>query len=384
MNRLLCASVAAITLVALPFVARAQTAAPQATPPSPLTVGETFTLDSKVLGEVRRINVYLPAAYSQSPDARLPVLYMPDGGMAEDFLHIAGLVQVLVGNGSMRPFLLVGIENTQRRRDLTGPTNNEEDKKIAPQVGGSAAFRKFIRTELMPAVAGRYRTTPETAIIGESLAGLFVVETLFLEPDLFDTYIAFDPSVWWNDGGLLKGRLPVSDRKKMLYLAASVDDRDGLTRQLSILLRKTAPPNLSWHYERMSGETHATIYHPAAITALRWLFKPGEEAVKGTTRRPPRPMDTRAAGWIFLGFGALMLLMGLVGISGWVPDLDEGWGSIMLGAGFMLQGIAYMRRDLEWIMWLAIAFMGISFLLQFRNYRRRKAAAGTAVAQTVK
>jgi enterochelin esterase-like enzyme len=52
---------------------------------------------------------------------RLPVLYMPDGGMAEDFLHVAGLVQVSVGNGTMRPFLLVGIENTQRRRDMTGP-----------------------------------------------------------------------------------------------------------------------------------------------------------------------------------------------------------------------------------------------------------------------
>ena len=42
---------------------------------------------------------------------------MPDGGMAEDFLHVAGLVQVSVGNGTMRPFLLVGIENTQRRSD---------------------------------------------------------------------------------------------------------------------------------------------------------------------------------------------------------------------------------------------------------------------------
>ncbi len=383
MNRLLYASVAAITLVALPFVARAQTTAPQATAPSPLTVGETFTLDSKILGEVRRINVYLPAAYSQSPDARLPVLYMPDGGMAEDFLHIAGLVQVLAANGSMRPFLLVGIENTQRRRDLTGPTNNEEDKKIAPQVGGSAAFRKFIRMELMPAVTGRYRTTSETAIIGESLAGLFVVETLFLEPDLFDTYIAFDPSVWWNDGGLLKGRVPPSDRKKMLYLAASVDDRDGLTRQLSILLRKTAPPNLSWHYERMSGETHATIYHPAAISALRWLFKPGEEAVKGATPRSPRPMDTRAAGWIILGFGALTLLIGLVGISGWVPGIDEGWGAIALGAALVVQGFGYLRRDLEWVPWLTMAFGGAALVFQFMNYRRRKAAARTAVAQTV-
>ncbi len=49
---------------------------------------------------------------------------MPDGGMAEDFLHIAGLLQVLNGNGTMKPFVLIGIENTERRRDMTGPTTN--------------------------------------------------------------------------------------------------------------------------------------------------------------------------------------------------------------------------------------------------------------------
>ena len=56
-------------------------------------------------------------------------------------VHVAGLVQVSVGKGTMRPFILVGIENTERRRDMTGPTENEQDKKVAPRVGGSAAFR---------------------------------------------------------------------------------------------------------------------------------------------------------------------------------------------------------------------------------------------------
>src|SRR5262249_54445688 len=151
---------------------------------SPLVIGETFTIDSRILGELRRINVYFPPGYAETPRARFPVLYMPDGGMAEDFLHVAGLVQVSVGNGTMRPFLLVGIENTQRRRDLTGPTENANDKKIAPRVGGAKAFRAFIRQELMPRVKARYRTSKETAIVGESLAGLFVVETFLLEPGL--------------------------------------------------------------------------------------------------------------------------------------------------------------------------------------------------------
>ena len=113
--------------------------------PVPLAMGQTFTMASAALGETRRINVYLPAAYTDSAGtARLPVLYMPDGGMAEDFLHVAGLIEVLVGDNTMRPFLLVGIETTERRRDMTGPTEKPEDRKIAPHVGGSAALRKFM------------------------------------------------------------------------------------------------------------------------------------------------------------------------------------------------------------------------------------------------
>ena len=37
-----------------------------------------------------------------------------------------------------------------------------------------------------------------SGLVSWALAGLFVVETLFLQPDLFDTYIALDPSLWWN------------------------------------------------------------------------------------------------------------------------------------------------------------------------------------------
>lgn len=68
--------------------------------------------------------------------------------------------------------------DTERRRDLTGATTDPEDRKIAPRVGGSQAFRAFIRSELVPQVAERYRITGEPAIVGESLAGLFVLETL--------------------------------------------------------------------------------------------------------------------------------------------------------------------------------------------------------------
>ncbi|HEY1227554.1 MAG TPA: alpha/beta hydrolase-fold protein [Ramlibacter sp.] len=240
---------------------------------SPLSIGDTWTIQSAALGETRRINVYVPAGIP--PGTPLPVLYMPDGGMLEDFLHVAGLLQVGAGNGTVRPFLLVGIENTQRRRDLTGPTEVAKDRTIAPKVGGSQAYRSFIRTELMPEVEKRYRVTKERAIVGESLAGLFVVETLALEPDLFDTYIAIDPSLWWNGGQLarrLAAHAPAAAGGKALYIATSADgkpDVDG-----AVLAASIGKAGLGFTHEAWPGETHATIYHPAALKAFRALFKP--------------------------------------------------------------------------------------------------------------
>jgi len=214
------------------------------------------------------------------------VLYMPDGGLAEDFLHVAGLVEVSVGNETMRPFILVGIENTERRRDLTGPTDNAKDKTIAPRVGGSVLFRKFIRDELMPDINKRYRTTDETAIVGESLAGLFVVETFFLEPDLFDIYIAIDPSLWWNDHKLVDGAAASLYARprlaKSLFLASSsefIGDVDQ-TKVLADLLKADAPAGVTWHYEAMPQEKHATIYQPAALKAFRLMLAPTAPAAK--------------------------------------------------------------------------------------------------------
>lgn len=245
----------------------------------PLVIGESFTIASAVLGETRHINVYAARAWDTPPDAPLPVLYMPDGGLAEDFLHVAGLLQVSVANGTMRAFRLVGIENTQRRRDLTGPTIDAKDRAIAPVVGGAAAYRSFIRDELMPQVRQRYRGTGETAIVGESLAGLFVVETFLLEPQLFDHYLAFDPSLWWNRGALPAQAASLLSKqgrsKHSLYLASSSEA--GIAsevRRLAKVLEQSAPAGLDWHVESLPQETHGTIYHPAALKAFRQVFAP--------------------------------------------------------------------------------------------------------------
>ena len=238
----------------------------------------SFTMQSRVLGEVRRIHIYTPPGYVDC-NLRYPVLYMPDGGLEEDFPHVTEDIEAAVRAGEMRAMIVVGIENTERRRDMTGPTTNEEDKKIAPRVGGSADFRAFIRDELMPEIDRRVRGDGETAIVGESLAGLFVLETFFAQPELFDTYIALSPSLWWNDRALLRGAAGrLSERPRwpgtVYFATAGDDDPDGDGEALAATLRAAAPVGLTWSYEKRADLLHSTIYRGASPAVFRKLFPP--------------------------------------------------------------------------------------------------------------
>ncbi|MGC4233084.1 MAG: alpha/beta hydrolase-fold protein [Niabella sp.] len=245
-------------------------------PNDPIPEHETFTIQSKQVGELRTINVWTPEKYKSGTDS-FTVLYMPDGGIKEDFPHIANTLNHLINAKKIPPVILVGIENTQRRKDLTGPTTVEKDKDIAPVVGGSAQFRAFISDELIPEINNRYRTTSQKGIIGESLAGLFVTETFLLKPQLFDFYIAFDPSLWWSDKYLVKtanehlGQFP--DARKTFWFAGSgAKDISATVKKLSIILKSKNAENIKWQYSNEKKESHKTIFRAAKEKAITWTL----------------------------------------------------------------------------------------------------------------
>jgi predicted alpha/beta superfamily hydrolase len=284
----------------------------------PVPPHETFTIESAVLGETRRINVYTPPDY-RTGTARFPVLYMPDGGVREDFPHIAATMDAGIRAGEIRRMLVVGIENTERRRDMTGPTEVEEDRRIAPRVGGSAAFRRFIADELMPEVRRRYRATDETAIIGESLAGLFIVESFFQQPELFTTWIALSPSLWWNREALVRDadpwlktpwwqRLALPPRwiaPRVLYLSSADEENIApAAARLAAALRANPTPWLRWQYQPRPELTHATIYRAEAPRVLRELLAP-PLSIFTAISAPGRPDWTDTAGIAPLREGTL-------------------------------------------------------------------------------
>ncbi|MCP3099886.1 alpha/beta hydrolase [Myxococcus sp. K15C18031901] len=270
------------------LVAGVAMAQPEEAPAEPVPEHHLFTLKSTKLKETRRISVYTPPGYAAAKGERYPVLYMPDGGLKEDFPHVATTVDTAIRAGELRPLIVIGIENTERRRDMTGPTTVDGDRKIAPRVGGSAAFRAFLRDELMPQVRRRYRVSGETAIIGESLAGLFIVETFFLEPKLFDTYLALSPSLWWNGGELVtKAAERLATHKtltKGLYVSSADEKEDivpGVAR-LDEILRAGAPSGLKWEVEPRPDLRHDNIYRESSPTVLRKWLPPVKREAKAT------------------------------------------------------------------------------------------------------
>ncbi|MBS1929325.1 MAG: alpha/beta hydrolase [Chitinophagaceae bacterium] len=242
----------------------------------PIPLHTTFTLQSKQVGELRTINVWMPVEQLKTQDS-FPVLYMPDGGIKEDFPHIANTLSKLINSGKIPPMILVGIENTKRRKDLTGPTVVETDKEIAAEVGGSFPFRAFIQEELMPEINKRYPTTHKKGIIGESLAGLFVIETFLLHPEMFDYYIAFDPSLWWNNRYLeasAKTRLvefPTTE-KRLWFAGSGTEEIVESTRNLAKILEEEHLPQIGWYYSEELREKHSTIFRATKEKALIWMF----------------------------------------------------------------------------------------------------------------
>ena len=242
----------------------------------PIPNHDTFIIKSHQVGETRIINVWIPPKYKNSNES-YPVLYMPDGGIKEDFPHIANTIAKLVKEKSISPIILVGIENTKRGRDLTGYSEIKDDAEYCPLTDGAKNFRAFITEELFNEIDKRYRIKSTKGIIGESLAGLFVMETFIQHPKSFDFYIAFDPSLWWNDHYLVKNANNLlknfPDKEiKLWFAGSSAEDISQYTNKLADILKNKAPKNLKWKYSDEPMEKHNTIFRAAKTKALKWIL----------------------------------------------------------------------------------------------------------------
>lgn len=268
-----------------------------------ITIGTIDTIQSNILAEKRKLLVYVPnkgpaPGFSQQ---KYPVVYLLDGD--GNFNSVVGMIQYLSqvnGNTACPEMIIVGISNTNRNRDLT-PTKTGDDpslKNLPPSIktasGGGEAFLSFIEKELMPYIDATYPTQPYKILIGHSFGGLTAMNALINHTKLFNTYIAVDPSMWWDNLNFLKDAKKTLAEKDFtattLYvgIANTMDpgtdikrarkDTTADTRQIrSILdmddyLKARNAKGLKYASKFYENDTHGTVSLNAVYDALRFIF----------------------------------------------------------------------------------------------------------------
>ncbi|WP_430412658.1 alpha/beta hydrolase-fold protein [Kordia sp.] len=243
-------------------------------------------IDSEILNEERKVLIYVP---KDTPEKTYPVIYLLDGDA--HFHSVVAIMRQLSPihrNVILPEMMIVGISNTKRTRDLT-PTKGE-----LPGSGGGANFISFVEKELIPHINATYPTKPYRVFIGHSLGGLTVMNTLIHTPNLFNAYVAIDPSMHWNKKKLLHQiKNTTLDKKyanKTLFLGIANTmrkDMDTVSVQkdttastkhiraileLNSYLRKDTQKYLSFKGKYYADDDHGSIPFIATYDALRYIF----------------------------------------------------------------------------------------------------------------
>lgn len=257
-----------IALLAAAALAAAPAPQPQ---PQPLIIGETVTLEA--LDERREVNIVLPLGYAEEPEKRWPVVYLLDGGQAQDLMMGAGLQRWNTIWGRSVDAIIVGIATRNRQRELLPPTTDPAERTRWPTAGESAAFRAWIADTVKPLIEARYRHDGRAYLAGESAAGHFVVETWASAPQMFTGYAAISPSLQWDFEAL--SRKPLGDRERPpLYL--SLADEGGATESGLLRLLEALPKGQPYCFsDRRTELRHATALHGLLPEALQYLLPTG-------------------------------------------------------------------------------------------------------------
>lgn len=270
-----------------------------------IEIGEKHTLFSTILNEEREYWVYLPPNYNDTIYApeKYPVVYFLDGD--RHFHSLTGIHDFLSKGpyASLPQMIMVGILTKKNRdRDLT-PTNVNKPQLgkrfYFPNSGGNEKFMIFIEDELITTINSKYRTNGYKTLIGHSFGGLTVLNTILTKKNLFNSYIAIDPSIWWDDRYVLrkaKKKLKTLDftGTTLYFVQAYTNPTPQDTarwHERAIVgfkneLEKNADNGLKWEYRLFKEDDHGTISLPSEYFGLKYLYKGYQAPVKMIANHP--------------------------------------------------------------------------------------------------
>lgn len=248
-----------------------------------IIIAKKIRINSEVLGEERTIFVSTPSNYSDS-NKFFPVMYVLDGYPAL-INFTSGLTGNLSAYDLCPEMIIVAIENTNRLRDLTPtkPRYNKDGKEIKyeswDKLGEADKFLTFIETELFPYIDKNYRTISYRIFSGHSAGGICVTHAFLSHNNMFNSYIAISPSLYWDSGLLNRTAEEKIDKmnlkNKQYYfsiggkeLPSYIEYAHTFAKTLNI----KAPKDLRWKFDFIENEDHGSQVTVALYNGLRFIY----------------------------------------------------------------------------------------------------------------
>jgi predicted alpha/beta superfamily hydrolase len=256
--------------------------------PNNIIIGIKDSLFSKKLNENRELIIYVPQLeneYVQS--ATYPVLYLLDGDRL--FTQTIGILDHLsneYGGERCPKMIVVALVSNNRLKDLLPITSNDLKDN-------NDDFTQFLEKELIPYIDENYPTQPFRTILGHSLGGLRVANTLVYQSQISNSYISLDPSlghdlnVWSEKSSKLIPQKKFTNKYLYLAMAQTMPnlmdtsvirmDTTGASRHMRAIMRfekdinnKTNGLNFNWKY--YPDKTHSEVSFIGTYDALQSIF----------------------------------------------------------------------------------------------------------------
>ena len=255
-----------------------------------IITADVVTVNSKILKEIRTAWVYNPGNKKESKT--YPVIYVLDG--ASHFKSVVAMVEYLSGANVIPPMIVVGILHSNRMKDLTPTIEDSIADSRGENSGGGENFMSFIKNELFREIESTYSTAPYRILMGHSVGGLTVINTLIHHKDYFNAYVSIDASLWWDKHKLLKKSKTVlavdnfTDKKLFLAIANRMEkgidtsavqkdttENTELVRYNLELIRNiknNQQNNLNFDHKYYADDNHGSVSFIAEYDAIRFIF----------------------------------------------------------------------------------------------------------------